>query len=278
MIRSGVTAVSVAILLSSGLGGARAAGAPGADGAREVLVPAATYVRGLRGGLPGERFEVQVDAFLIDQDEVTEAGYAACVGAKKCRKPAATSKEPNHPVRGVSWNDAVSYCAFVGRRLPTEAEWERVAFPPAKEQKGSGPLQYTKEPCVSLLIGGVDGESCRNGFNEPEDVISARRNEHPDDIFYDWNRVDRDHMVFDLFGNVAEWVADWFGPPAAPGGYENPTTKANPKGPKAGFARVIRGGSFSAKRGIGEGDRRAEPPSARLRDVGFRCAADAPPH
>jgi formylglycine-generating enzyme required for sulfatase activity len=275
VIYSRLSVIGVAAVLWSSLGAVRAVGADA--GPPQVLVPAATYVRGIRAIRDKDRFEIRVDAFLIDQDEVTEGAYAACLVAKKCRKPTVSSKELNYPVRGVSWNDADAYCAFVGRRLPTEAEWERVAFPPSKRQKGSGPLQYTKEPCVALFIGGVDGESCGHHFTEPEDVILAQRKQRPDDVFYDWNLVDDDHMVFDLFGNVAEWVSDWHGPPDDPDGYDNPTTKTNPKGPATGFARVIKGGSFAAKRGIGEGDRRSEPPNARPRDVGFRCAADVNP-
>ena len=253
-------------------------GALGADaGPPQVLVRAAAYVRGIGAIRDKDTFEIQVDAFLIDQDEVTEGAYAVCVAAKKCGKPAVTSKKPNYPVRGVSWNDSVAYCAFVGRRLPTEAEWERVAFPPAKGQAGSGPLESTKEPCVALFIGGVDGKSCGLHLAEPEDVIVAQLKQRPDDSFYDWNLVDDDHMVFDLFGNVAEWVSDWDSSIADPEGYFSSKTSRDPKGPAAGSDRVIRGGSFAAKRGINESDRRAEPPTKRLRDVGFRCAADANP-
>jgi formylglycine-generating enzyme required for sulfatase activity len=268
---------AVAGVLSCALATAGSIRAGGADGPPQVLVPAATYVRGIGAIRAKDRFEIQVDAFLIDQDEVTEAAYAACVAAKKCRKPAVTSKESNYPVRGVSWNDAVAYCAFVGRRLPTEAEWERVAFPPSKTQAGLGPLQYSKEYCISLFIGGVDGESCHHRFTEPEDVILAQRKERPDDVYYDWNDVGDDNLVFDLFGNVAEWVADWNAEPERPNAYEDGTARENPKGPATGTERVIRGGSFAAKRGIGESDRRSEAPNRRLRDVGFRCAADVNP-
>ena len=274
MIRSHISVIGTAALLSSGVVAVRAVGA--ATGPPQVLVPGATYVRGIGAIRDKDKLEIHVDKFLIDQDEVTEEAYAACVAAEKCRKPSVTSKEPNYPVRGVSWNDAMAYCAFVGRRLPTEAEWERVAFPPSKRQVGRGPLQYTKEPCVALFVGGVDGKSCGQHLGEPEDVILAQLKQQPGDVVYDWNLVDEDHMVFDLFGNVAEWIADWDSPVGESDYYGSPDTRKNPKGPTNGSKHVIRGGSFAANWGIDESDRRSELPTKRLRDVGFRCAADAP--
>jgi hypothetical protein len=81
--------------------------------------------------------------------------------------------------------------------------------------------------------------------------------------------------LYDMYGNVAEWVADWDALPSNPEYYFAPQTRTNPAGPKTGSERVIRGGSYAALDGSGAGERRRADPTERPADVGFRCAASA---
>ena len=99
-----------------------------------MYVPAGEFLMGTEIGLTDEQpiHKVYVDAYWIDQTEVSNAMYSDCVEVGKCNKPSSLIfyNDPefaNHPVEYVSWNDAVNYCAWAGRRLPTEAEWEKVA-------------------------------------------------------------------------------------------------------------------------------------------------------
>ena len=242
----------------------------------QVLVPAGKYLRGV-GDVPKNRIEITLKAYLIDQDEVTNAHYDACVKGKVCTKASVTGK-PAEPVRGVSWVDADRYCRFVHRRLPTDAEWERAAFPPGEDQKGCGPLGAEgRDLCKVLVIGGRDGQQCAQRHRSPEATILHTLAEQGADLrFYDTvAAVEDGPPIYDLFGNVAEWVADWFPTPPEPlFYYSRPPVTVNPIGPKAGTLRVIRGGSFTSLTGIYQGDQRAASPLRGVPDVGFRCAAD----
>jgi formylglycine-generating enzyme required for sulfatase activity len=93
---------------------------------------------------------------------------------------------------------------------------------------------------------------------------------------YDYDTVNADHWpeLFDLYGNVAEWVADWDALPSNPEYYLSPRTRSDPRGPRTGDLRIIRGGSFAALDGSGAGERRRAEPTDRPLDVGFRCAAN----
>lgn len=244
--------------------------------AAQVLVPAGKYIRGT-DFWPDKAVEITLKAYRIDQDEVTNAHYAECVKSKVCVQ-AKVAGQPAEPVRGVSWTDAAGYCKFVNRRLPTDAEWERAAFPPDKNQSECGPLGAEgRDLCKVLIIGGRDKKSCAQKHRGPEEIIAQTLAEQGADLrFYDAVPITEDGPpVYDLLGNVAEWVADWLPGPSEPlFYYSRPTVTVNPTGPKSGTFRVIRGGSFAAKTGICQAERRFELPAARLADVGFRCAAD----
>jgi len=89
------------------------------------------FARGTDGGAADEqpRAEVYVDSFLMDRYEVTNRDYAACIAAKACKRPRPFEGylDPKQPVVAVSWFDAVAFCKLAGKRLPTEAEFERAA-------------------------------------------------------------------------------------------------------------------------------------------------------
>ena len=110
------------------------------DGMLEVYIPEGSFMMGSTSGDADEKpvHEVMLDAYWIDQTEVTVGMYRACVDAGVCAEPEQISSETrssyfynntydDYPVIYVTWYDAVDYCSWVGGRLPTEAEWEKAA-------------------------------------------------------------------------------------------------------------------------------------------------------
>ncbi len=199
------------------------------------------------------RHTVVLAAFDIDADEVTRAEYARCVAAGACRAPAVAGADDataKLPVTGVSWDDADAYCRWAGKRLPTEAEWERAA-------RGSDGRVYPwgdAFDCARGNFGNYDGEGrCPGNPGRPVAVGSYAR---------------VGEALHDFAGNVWEWVADWYDAhyyARAPG--------KNPKGPRRGERRVVRGGACCSMFGLPRAsNRNAFPPACRDDDLGFRCA------
>ena len=222
-----------------------------------VRLPAGEFIRGNANGFPDERFEqaVYLDEFYIDQHEVTNRQYSKCVEAGRCTLPRlprsvnfgsyyAESSFGNFPVIWVSWNDATDYCSFVGKRLPTEAEWEKAA-------RGGQPQLYPW------------------GDAEPADQAN-----------FDYARLDvvpvgsfsadiSPYGVEDMAGNVREWVSDWYQWDY----YPNASTQ-NPLGPDGGVTRVLRGGSWNdAALYLRSTVRKNFLPESFDSNLGFRCAS-----
>jgi serine/threonine-protein kinase len=199
---------------------------------------------------------VTLEAFWLDRTEVTNQQYAACVQAGLCAapvKPLYTMRPQyfenpeyaNYPVVGVTWEDAVAYCDWVGRRLPTEAEWEKAA-------RGEDGRMYPwgDEPPTCDL---VNYAPCRQD-TMPAD--SLPEGESP-------------YGALHMAGNVWEWVVDWYGSEAYP-------TLA-PKGDDPVVSlHVVRGGSWV------DGESALHtyfrffgyPIDAASVGFGFRCARD----
>lgn len=208
---------------------------------------------------------VTLDAFYIDHREVTVGEYAACVDAGACPAPARgegfnydTPERDDHPVNGVAWEGAHAFCAWVDRgtkRLPTEAEWERVAS--AADDRlypwGNGPAPSCSH--VVMHDPGTGGPGCGAASTRP--VGSKPLGISP-------------HGALDMAGNVMEWVADWYGPYG-----EEPIH--GPRGPEEGTMRVLRGGSwvYDWPEFFRTTRRYALAPDQRLPGVGFRCAREA---
>lgn len=203
--------------------------------------------------------EVLLSSFWIDRTEVTVARYRQCVAAGRCATPpfaagGARFDRPDFPVTLVTWNDARTFCAWAGGRLPTEAEWERAARGAALRRFPWGNVWNP-----NLLNHGrfgwdpLDGD---DGFLELAPVGSFRDGRTPDGID-------------DLAGNVEEWIADWFAP-------EYPrTSSVNPRGPDIGDHRVVRGGSYVRARPWARGAARLKDLPGRRRSYrGFRCVRD----
>ncbi|HKR35486.1 MAG TPA: SUMF1/EgtB/PvdO family nonheme iron enzyme [Steroidobacteraceae bacterium] len=226
------------------------------DGAPLVRIEGGVFTMGDDEFFPMR--EVYVSPFYIDAVEVTTERYAKFLAANGSLAPpdewesVDLEKQGQLPVIGVSWNDAEAYCQWAGKRLPTEAEWERAArdsdqrmYPWGNEAPGAGRAVY-----------GHRAESAYGGGLDRVGTLDAGRSREG---------------VYDLEGNAAEWVSDWFTEsfPVA--------DVRNPKGPSTGEKKVIRGsGWHEPVDRIGGSRRYQASPDNRTDDVGFRCAMDAP--
>lgn len=257
------------------------------DGMTLVYVPSGDFLMGTEIGLTDEQpiHKVYLDAFWVDQTEVTNSMYASCVEAGKCEKPSVVSfyDDPayaDHPVEFVSWRNAESYCAWAGRRLPTEAEWEKAAsWDPYKNQQRVYPWgdQYDchmgnfddeLEIDPSLM---QDGKTNCDGF-----VRSAPVGSFPGGASV--------YGALDLGGNVWEWVHDAFIEVdpfnASIENYYAVSPLENPQGvdPAITEYRSMRGGSYNFTFGYGRSAYRLwYGLDDRYDGVGFRCAMDESP-
>ncbi|MDQ3249009.1 MAG: transporter substrate-binding domain-containing protein, partial [Chloroflexota bacterium] len=193
-----------------------------------VFVAGGGFIRGNRDGFPDEKAEqlIHVDDVYIDQYEVTNRQYAECVQAGRCTSPHlpgslnyanyyAESAFSNFPTIWVTWDDAVAYCTFRGKRLPSEAEWEKAA-------RGAQNYLYpwgNEEPTGQANFNYIGRDVARVGSFATD--VSG-------------------YGVYDMAGNVREWVADWY-----QWDYYLVAPLQNPTGPTQGVTRVLRGGSWN---------------------------------
>ena len=234
-----------------------------ADGMQMLYIPAGKFVMGSTEADPCAhldefpRHTVSLDAYWIDRTEVTNVQYQSCVEADIC-EPATTcnwgeptSEDPSkadHPVVCVNWNDAVVYCAWVGGRLPTEAEWEYAARG-ADERRYPWGATFDPDLC-NASEAGID-ETTPTGQYSPQG--------------------DSPFGLSDVAGNVWEWVNDWY----EIGSYANDKS-SNPTGPKAGKGRALRGGSwYGDSCSTRTTYRYYSNPLDRSPGVGFRCVVAA---
>jgi formylglycine-generating enzyme len=252
------------------------------DGAEMVLVPAGEFWMGSDVDDERERprHRVFLDRYYIDKHEMTNEQFKRFIDAKGYERqelwsPAGwqwrTSQHggfdqtsaavlprfltdskwngPSQPVVGVSWWEAEAFCRFVGKRLPTEAEWEKAA-------RGTEGRRYPW------------GESYESGRANSDHTNLGRTvpvGSYPQGV--------SPYGAHDMAGNVSEWVADWYSKE-----YYRRSPERNPKGPVGGETRVIRGGSWDNKsKDLRSTLRHDDTPSERGRRIGFRCAKDGEP-
>jgi formylglycine-generating enzyme len=224
-----------------------------------VAVPAGRFWMGCNRDVEGACFTddedpghaVDLDAYQIDINEVTQSDWAQCVAAGNCRSfdlnqcgwnPAMRG---NWPVVCVSWADAQSYCQAQGKRLPTEAQWERAA---RGDDGASYPWGNTEPTCSKAII-----EYCSTDF-DPKPIGTAQGISP--------------FGANDMSGNVSEWVADWYSET-----YYSASPTRNPRGPTTGDYKVTRGGNFlSTPFGSRAATRVRLRPAETQFITGFRCA------
>lgn len=233
---------------------------PTKDGMTLVFIPGGSFTMGSEDGSENERplETIYVSYFWIDQTEVTNAMYAKCVDDDGCDPPysLASASRMNYyedavyadyPVIQVSWYNAKAYCEWAGRRLPTEAEWEKVA-------RGTDERDYP--------WGNVIDRSYTNYNGSEGDTTEVKH----------YERGISPYGVYDMAGNVSEWVSSLYRP------YPYRVTDGREDLEVSGN-RVVRGGSWYGQ-GIG-GDfvrttyRSWFNPTVVNNFTGFRCAMDA---
>lgn len=256
---AGIVAIAVAVIVGAltFYWNHRAPGqqVTGKDGARAMLVPAGPFTMGDDENSPLR--EVYVDAFYIDEKEITVARYAKFLQASGAVNPpdewdqAKLDQDGELPVVGIGWRDAEAYCRWSGKRLPTESEWEKAA-------RGTDRRIYpwgNDEPTAARANFGKSGDSAyRGGLSITGSHDSGKS----------------PYGVQDLAGNVSEWIADWYAE-----SFPHSDVR-NPKGPENGTGKVIRGGGwYDPAVRIKSTKRYFASPEHRSDDIGFRCARDA---
>jgi formylglycine-generating enzyme required for sulfatase activity len=197
-----------------------------------------------------------VGSFYIDRTEVTNAVYARCVQAGKCAPQTAPASETHpgyandvqyasYPVIHVTWQQAADFCTWAGKRLPTEAEWERAAgWDAATEEKSVWPWGNTFDPARLNSVESGRGDTSAVGQYPPEM-----------------------NGTYDMAGNVWEWTSSLYKPYPynQTDGREDPAQQGD---------RVLRGGSWAQTQGKARAVvRQGASPTYSDREIGFRCAA-----
>lgn len=245
---------------------------PALDNVEEILIPAGAFQMGCDPNNPAENgcsepwqtdeqplHMVYLDAYYIDKYEVTNVRYKACVDGGGCTAPQRSDSYSrpfyygndtyaNYPVIHVTWHQAHTFCSWAGKRLPTEAEWEKAARGPNDTRKY--PWGNEEPSCSFVNYRGQLGDC----ISDTDQIGSYPAGASP-------------YGVMDMAGNVWEWVNDWYDED-----YYSVSTDSNPRGPAVGTRRVMRGGSWIfldiQVRSAGRGN--VIPPFWDY-DLGFRC-------
>lgn len=211
-------------------------------------------------------------SYFIDATEVTFGAYQVCVQAGKCTKahPAYNDYDrPNQPMTGMNWFQARDYCAAQGKRLPSDAWYEKAARGPDGDDTpfGKGP-----PTCATAVVQDATGRSCG--------TPKAAPNPEKGRTLEVGSRPAGRYGAFDLVGNAEEWVSDWYEPDLAACGAACAGT--DPEGPCGGAEacaghelKEVKGGSWywDAGHAVGWHRRPHFPANSPYHHFGFRCAA-----
>jgi formylglycine-generating enzyme required for sulfatase activity len=223
------------------------------DGLKYVWIPPGNFMMGCSHGdsecgdseKPAHQVTIR-RGFWIGQTPVTVGAYKRFAGASGHQMPPTPDfnsgwANKNMPIVNVNWDDAQAYCGWTGGRLPTEAEWEYAA------RAGSTESRYGPIDEVAWYSNNSGGQT--------HDVAQKRANAFG---------------LYDMLGNVWEWVNDWFD-----GNYYQGSPSQDPQGPGSGQVRVLRGGSwFIYPWGVRVSIRVRDAPGVRNLNFGFRCAGE----
>lgn len=223
-----------------------------------------------RGGYQVEQpaHLVYLDAFEIDRYEVSNVRYLRFVRATGHASPVYWTGRrfsevmANDPVIGVNWDDAGAFCHWERKRLPTEAEWEKAARGPAGFEYPWG----NNRPTPALAQFGLDLPMATSPIDDPHG------RPYPPVAKVDaFPQSQSPFGVYQMAGNVMEWVQDWWA-----GDYYRRSPARNPTGPETGEHKVVRGGSWNDDPlALRATTRTAADPRVRTRTIGFRCARAA---
>ena len=226
------------------------------DGMMQVYVPEGEFLMGkgeVRKNADSPQHVVYLDAFWMDKYEVSNSMYRKCLQAGACSEMVSDNTTyqnwiyRNHPVTYVTWEQAAIYCQWAGRRLPTEAEWEKAA-------RGTDGRKYPwGNEAPNARLANFEGSMIQEAVSVYRYPLGASP-----------------YGALNMSGNAREWIADWYGED-----YYLTPPYANPTGPDTGTERSLRSGSYNEdKNEITVTSRyRHEPQSAGL-SRGFRCAED----
>jgi sulfatase modifying factor 1 len=222
----------------------------GNDDAPAVLVPAGNFTMGDDESSP--RRQLYVDAFYMDRFETTvgrDRAFLETTGSGAVPDFWDEVAGDELPVIGVSWNEADAYCRWAGKRLPSEAEWEKSARGTDERAFPWGDASPT-----------IEHANYQNSAPGPYESALTPVGKHA--------AGRSPYGVDDLAGNASEWVADWFSD-----SFSRDET-FNPRGPEAGEKKVIRGGGrYDPPPRLRVSSRQHASPDTRGEDIGFRCAS-----
>ena len=254
------------------------------DGLKYVWIPPGTFTMGCSPG-DNECYDFEkpphqvtiTEGYWLGLTEVTVGAYKRFAGATRRQMP----PEPDFagrplnsgwgddatPIVDVSWDDAQAYCSWVGGRLPTEAEWEYAA------RAGSTAARYGNLDEIAWYAdnsGAQPMDSLALWKRQDQADFMKRLNENGNRMHEVGRKRANDLGLFDMLGNVWEWVNDWWDE-----NYYQNSPPQDPMGPSSGTERILRGGSWLGRpRDIRVSLRSRRNPADKDFDLGFRCSGE----